>query len=100
MNNNSILVAQLQTMYPQVKFLFMGVAALTLVILNIFWDKVDTLTLVIWASTSTVLIVLRAFFLVYSKANLNLHNARTHALIFALGSLTSGLFGPLLALYS
>ena len=65
-NNNSVLVAQLETMYPQVKFLFMGVAALTLVIVNIFWDKVELITLISWASISTLLIIIRAFFLIYS----------------------------------
>ncbi|NQZ33437.1 MAG: response regulator [Oceanospirillaceae bacterium] len=90
MNNNSVLVAQLETMYPQVKFLFMGVAALTLVIVNIFWDKVELITLISWASISTLLIIIRAFFLIYSKNNLNLNNARMHASLFALGSLISG----------
>jgi len=85
-----ILVAQLQTMYPQVKFLFMGIMALTVVILNVFWDKIPLITLISWAGANLILIILRSFFLIYSENNLNLNNVRIHALIFALGSLSSG----------
>lgn len=88
--DNTVLIAQLQSMYPQVKFLFLGVIALTVVLLNIFWDKVDQTILISWALASSFIIVCRSFFVIYSIKHLSLKNAHVHAFIFAIGCLASG----------
>ncbi len=89
--DNKVLIAQLESMYPQVKFLFIGVASLTFVLLYVFWNKVETTFLLSWAMASTLVIVIRATFVVYSVKFLNMQNAHIHALIFALGCLASGM---------
>ena len=93
--NNKVLIAQLESMYPQVKFLFIGVASLTFVLLYVFWNKVEASLLFSWAIASTLVIVIRAAFVVYSMKFLNEQNAHIHALIFAIGCLASGLIWAL-----
>jgi signal transduction histidine kinase len=89
--DNKILFAQLQSLYPQVKFLFLGVAALTFVLLDIFWGKVDKSLLIGWALISTLIITCRSYFVIYSIKYLSHKNAHIHAYIFALGCLASGI---------
>ena len=88
--NNKVLVAQLETMYSQVKFLILAVIGLSCIVLNIFWERVDTFTIVVWTCANALVIISRVIFIIYSKNNLNLNNAKVHAVIFALGSLMIG----------
>ena len=89
-DSNKVLVAQLETMFPQIKFVLVGVIGLTSIVISIFWDRVDTFTIIIWASANALVILSRVCFIIYSKKNLNLNNARVHAFFFALGSLMIG----------
>ena len=89
-DTNKVLVGQLETMFPQIKFLLVAVIGLTSILVNIFWDKVDTLTIMIWVSANALVILSRVCFIIYSKRNLNLNNAKIHAFFFALGSLMIG----------
>ncbi|MGB1238026.1 MAG: hybrid sensor histidine kinase/response regulator [Pseudomonadales bacterium] len=88
---SALLVEQLQSMYPQVKFLFAAVLILTSLYLGLFWDKVSLPILLTWAALSYGLVAMRSVFLIYSKRRLSVENARKHALIFASGSTCSGI---------
>lgn len=88
---NSILIAQLESIHPQLKFLFLGVLSLTFVLVAVFWNKADISILLSWAIASCAAIILRSAFVVYSIKFVNQQNVQMHALIFAAGSLASGL---------